>query len=146
MARAAAPGEQSSDVPALALIVPEATSQPHDVVTDRPEVPVSEAAAEGLRASERAELKGFLDGIDGAAYRPSRTLRAARVTPESAAAAPHPGRMRRPRRLSRVPPSRVTRGRLALVFCAAVALGEAAYIWGVTAAPAPVGFGRLRLD
>ena len=138
MARAAAPGEQSSDVPALALIVPEATSQPHDVVTDRPEVQVSEAAAEGLRASERAELKGFLDGIDGSRIPPVEDPSSRPGDAGSAAAAPSSRSYATPEAFVTVPPSRVTRGRLALALCAAVALGEAAYIWGVTAAPAPV--------
>jgi hypothetical protein len=104
-------------------------------VTDRAEEPVTETGTDALNAGERAELKGFLASIDGNSNLPAEDLP---IAAGLAAVAQMPRSYASPEPFATVPPGRITRERLALVLCAAVAIGEAAYIWTSKPASAPV--------
>jgi hypothetical protein len=105
-----ASGERTDSGPVLALTSAEMILPPENIATDLANEP------DALTANERAELKGFLEGIEG--------------TSMQSHSSPQP--------IAPVPPRRMTRERLALVLCAVVAIAEAAYIWTLKASNVPV--------
>jgi hypothetical protein len=105
-----ASGERTNSGPVLALTSAEMILPPENIATDLADEP------DALTANERAELKGFLEGIEG--------------TSMQSHSSPQP--------IAPVPPRRMTRERLALVLCAVVSIAEAAYIWTLKASNVPV--------
>jgi hypothetical protein len=126
-----ASGERTDSEPVLALTSARMIPPPKKEVTD----PANEP--DGLTANERAELKGFLEGIEGTSMPPAGERALPRHEPATATAVQalqsHPSQPIAP-----VPPGRMTRERLALVLCAVVTIAEAAYIWTSRASSVPV--------
>jgi hypothetical protein len=105
-----ASGERTNSGPVLAVPSAEMILPPEKIATDLADEP------DALTANERAELKGFLEGIEG--------------TSMQSHSSPQP--------IAPVPPRRMTRERLALLLCAVVSIAEAAYIWTLKASNVPV--------
>jgi hypothetical protein len=125
------PGEHTASDPVLALTSAEVIPPPDERATDLATEP------DALTANERAELKGFLEGIEGSSMAPAGERALSSGEAETAAAVPalHSHVLQQP--IASVPPRRATRERLALVLCVLVSIAEAAYIWRVKASNVP---------
>ena len=108
-----------------------------------PAIGASEGSGE-VTANERTDLKRFLDSDSAPATPPHESARPVKTRDDGSgqAHATMPDLFKEP-----APVSRSRRERVALVLCALVAIGEAAYIWASVplAAPTAVG-GKLTID
>ncbi len=127
-----APGEQPASGPVLAPMSAEVVPPSDGSAPDLAEEP------DALTANERAEMKGFLEGINGTRMLPPGDLPLPLKDASTAAAGPLRESYAPAQPFAPVPPRRMTRERLALVLCALVAIAEAAYIWTSKPSNAPV--------
>ena len=127
-----ASGERTDSGPVLALTSAEMILPPEKIATDLADEP------DALTANERAELKGFLEGIEGTSMPPAGERALPRHEPATATAVQALQSQPSPQPIAPVPPRRMTRERLALVLCAVVSIAEAAYIWTLKASNVPV--------